>query len=222
MMSVKYFSHFTILFLATALLFLAACDNRDKEMVEKPVEGALLTNGPVPPISDQGAMKVRQMLTNMHMIKQYEFLLKDGFASVEELLRKNRARRAQEEGRELSEEEIPDLDDFDAFWAKHVVQEGTFNVENRADHYLVTFPNKTIIDLSTNKDAPAETAENSANDSDTEDAASMNRENKLIFTHDLSLRVRPTGDPNAWRVEAELSDIPVTFSVLKRFPFKPC
>ena len=62
---------------------------------------------------------------------------------------------------------------------------GEFNVINRPDHYEVTFPERTTIYPSSEEDFES-----------------------IQFFHDITLRVRPTGDPSAYRVKFESSEKP--------------
>lgn len=198
-MSTKYFSRFLLVILGIGLFTLSACDEKE-EMVETPVVGALLTNGPVPPISDVGAAEVHKMLTNLNFIKQYQDLLRDAFARSQGFIEEAKQRGAEKKGEEFDPSTIPNISDFDKFLAENVGFEGEFIVKPQADHYLVTFPAKTILDLGRSSKAAA--------------TGSVDQ-NLIEITHDLQLKVVPTGDPNAWKVALVIPERPMTFTSIK-------
>ena len=75
---------------------------------------------------------------------------------------------------------------------EHVDFRGKFDVIPRSDHYEVTFPDRTTITAPEDEDF-----------------------HSIEFHHELTLRVRPTGDPAAFRVEFDAEPKPF-YAVLKR------
>jgi hypothetical protein len=106
---------FMVLF-SMSVLFITGCDTREEKVEILPeIEGDLLTNGRVAPVSPEGAAELKEMISNISIVKQYTDLFE-----------------------QMSEQDVAELTQYVEF-------RGEFDVIPRTNNYEVVFPDRTTI-----------------------------------------------------------------------------
>ncbi len=109
-----FYAFFMMLFSVSILL--AGCDTREEKVEIIPeVQGSLLKNGRVAPITPEGAAELKNMISNMSLVKQYSEM----FAQISQ----------------------QDMDTL----SQHMELRGEFQVIPRTNHYEVSFPDRITI-----------------------------------------------------------------------------